>query len=90
MIDKVVVLMMAIIMPQGVPDVEHASRMDSAEECWTAAKKFAERDLSDAMKEHGAVGISAGCIFVEKSHDQREKEKREEEQKKLDEEKEKM
>ena len=88
--DKVIVLMMSIVMPQNVPDIENAVRVDSAEECWTAAKKFAERELTDNMKAHGAIGLSAGCIFVEKSKDQKEKDKQQDEHKKQEEEREKL
>lgn len=88
--DKVVVLIMSIIMPQGVPDVQHAAKMDSAEECWDNAKKFAERPLSDDMKAHGAIGLSAGCLFVEKSKEQKEHEQQEKDEQKKQEEREKM
>jgi hypothetical protein len=81
--DKVIVLMMSIVMPQGVPDVEHASRMDSTEECWKEAKEFTERGLTDGMKAHGAIGLAAGCMYVSKSKDQMDHEKQEEEKEKM-------
>lgn len=62
---KAVVLVVSIIMPGDVPDVNHVTRMHSFDECWASAREFTERDLTDAMRGGGAVGLKATCGYQE-------------------------
>lgn len=62
---KAVVLIMSVVMPQDVPDINHVARMKSFDACWEAAKDFAEHDLSDALREKGALGLKATCGYQE-------------------------
>lgn len=62
---KAIVLVMSIMMPQDVPDVNHVMRMKSFDECWAAAKAFTERDLTETMRAGGAVGLKATCGYQE-------------------------
>jgi hypothetical protein len=62
---KTIVLILSIVMPQDVPDVTHIMRMQSFDKCWSAAKEFTERDLSDAVRDSGAVGLKATCGYQE-------------------------
>jgi hypothetical protein len=55
--------MMTIMMPGNIPNVNNMKHMDSAETCWVAAKQWAESDLSDELKQMGAIGKIAGCAF---------------------------
>lgn len=62
---KVFVLIVSIMMPQGVPDVQHAFKMESPSACWEGAKDFLSHDLSDEMRSKGALGLSAACAYQE-------------------------
>lgn len=62
---KMIVLVVSIIMPQDIPDIDHVYHVTSFEECWKNAKEFTERDLSDELREHGAVGLKATCAYKE-------------------------
>lgn len=62
---KVIVLVVSIVMPANMPDIQHVQRMESFDACWTGAKAYMEHDLSDEMRARGAVGLSAACGFQE-------------------------
>jgi hypothetical protein len=62
---KTIVLILSIVMPAHQPDIDRARKVASAEECWTEARKWSERDLSDEMKQMGALGFKATCAFVQ-------------------------
>lgn len=62
---KIVALIVSIIMPQAQPDVDHVTIMKDLTSCWVAAKEFTDHDLSDAMRERGAIGLKATCAFRE-------------------------
>lgn len=62
---KTIVLILSIIMPRDEPDINHIQKVSSFEECWAAAKEFTERDLTEDMREHGALGLKATCAYQE-------------------------
>lgn len=64
--DKVIVLIMSIVMPPNVPDVTHIQKMDNFESCWDGAKDYMTHELSEEMRSHGAIGLSAACSFLER------------------------
>ena len=66
---KIIVLIVSIVMPGQQPDINHAERMRDAASCWDAAKAFTERDLTDDMRAHGAIGYKAACMSIEKPSD---------------------
>jgi len=62
---KTIVLVLSVIMPQDVPDIDHMMKVKSFDDCWAAAREFVERDLSDALRERGAIGLKATCAYRE-------------------------
>lgn len=66
---KVVLLIVSIIMPQEQPDVNHVAKMKSFDDCWAAAKEFTERDLTEDLRQKGALGFKATCGYMEKPSD---------------------
>lgn len=67
---KTIVLVLSIMMPRDIPDVDHVQKMTSFEECWSAAKEFTERDLTEDMRSHGVLGLKATCAYQEKPSDE--------------------
>lgn len=63
---KIIVLMVSIVMPGDQPDVNHIERMKDFASCWDAAKSFTERDLTEDMRNKGALGFKASCAYLEK------------------------
>lgn len=63
MTGKIIVLIVSIVMPRDVPDIQHVTKMESFEACWDGAKAFLAHDLTDVMREKGAVGLSAACAY---------------------------
>lgn len=63
---KLIILTLTIVMPPRVADVDKLQQMDSFEACWTAAKTWVEKDLSDEAKQIGAIGYRASCGFMMK------------------------
>lgn len=63
---KTIVLVVSIMMPRDIPDVDHVVRMESFDQCWASAKEFVERDLTDNMRSSGALGLKATCAYQEK------------------------
>lgn len=61
---KVIVLIMSIVMPPHVADIDRAKPMASADECWTQARKWTEHDLTDDLKAMGAIGFKASCAVI--------------------------
>jgi hypothetical protein len=55
--DKIIVLIASILMPRDVPDVDHVQKMASFEECWAAAQDFMSHELTESMREKGAIGL---------------------------------
>lgn len=66
---KTIFLVMSIMMPRDVPDIDHAMRMDSFDSCWSAAKEFVEKDMSEELRSHGALGLKATCGYQEMPSD---------------------
>lgn len=62
---KIIFLIVSIGMPGQAPDVNHAMKMKSFDDCWAAAKEFTERDLTEDMRGHGAIGLKATCGYQE-------------------------
>ncbi len=62
---KAVMLLLSVMMPGEQPDISHHERMKSLDECWTAAKEFTEKGVPDSLRAQGAVGLRAGCAYVE-------------------------
>lgn len=62
-VGKIIVLVVSILMPPGVPDINHAVRVDSFESCWDAAKDYIAHDVTEEMRSRGAIGLSAGCAY---------------------------
>lgn len=60
---KIIVLVVSIIMPQGVPDIQHVRKVDSFESYWDSAKDYLAHDVTDEMRAKGAVGLSAACAY---------------------------
>lgn len=63
---KAIALIVSVIMPADQPDINHVERVKDFQSCWAAAKEFAERDLSDALRARGALGLKATCGFMER------------------------
>ena len=63
---KIIVLVLSIVMPQEVPDINHIERMKSFDDCWKAAREFTERDLSEDMRAKGAMGYRAACGYFDR------------------------
>lgn len=63
---KAIALIVSVIMPADQPDINHVERAKDFPSCWAAAKEFAERDLSDALRARGALGLKATCGFMER------------------------
>jgi hypothetical protein len=63
---KIIVLIVSIMMPGQQPDINHAQQMRDAASCWDAAKEFTERDMTDEIRSHGAIGYKAACMYIEK------------------------
>lgn len=61
--NKIVVLIASILMPQDIPDIDHIQKMDSLEDCWAASKDFMSHELTEDMRAKGALGLRAGCAF---------------------------
>lgn len=66
---KIIVLIVSIVMPGQQPDMNKIYPLKSFDECWMAAKDFTERDLTDDMRSHGAIGLKAACGYLEKPSD---------------------
>jgi hypothetical protein len=62
---KETVLIVAILMPGQQPDVVHRTAMPTLQECLDRAKAFVDRDLTDDLRTHGAIGYSASCAWRE-------------------------
>lgn len=62
---KTIVLVLSIMMPGEIPDIDHVMKSDSFDVCWAAAKSFTERDLTEDMRGHGAIGLKATCAYRE-------------------------
>jgi hypothetical protein len=62
---KVVMLILRVIMPGETPDVTHMQKMESVQACMEAAGEYLSHDLSEAMREKGALGLGATCAFHE-------------------------
>ncbi len=60
---KIIVLIVAIVMPPQVPDIQHVQKMDSFDACWAGAKAYLDHDLTDQMRARGAIGLSASCAY---------------------------
>ena len=63
---KEVMLIVAILMPGDTPDIKHHVPVLTLEECFQQARDFASRELTDEMRQHGAIGYSATCMWREK------------------------
>ena len=63
---KEVLLIVSILMPGQKPDIQHQVTGLTMEECFEQAKDFIGHELTDAMREHGAIGYSATCMWREK------------------------
>ena len=63
---KEVMLIVAILMPGDMPDIKHHVQGLTLEECFEQARDFASRELTDEMRQHGAIGYSATCMWREK------------------------
>ena len=63
---KVFVLVVAIVMPADLPDIQHAQRMESIDACWDGARDYLAHDLTEEMRKRGAVGLSATCLAQER------------------------
>lgn len=57
----VAVLIIAYVMPGRLPDVMLQLDEPSLAACWTEAMDFVDHGMPDAVKDHGAVGVYAGC-----------------------------
>lgn len=62
---KGIALILSVVMPGEVPDINHVMKMDSFEHCWDAAKDFVEHDLTEELRSHGAIGLKATCGYME-------------------------
>ena len=62
---KIIVLMVAIMMPGRTPDISHQEKMETIDACWDAAREYTSHELSDEMRKRGAIGLSAGCAAIE-------------------------
>lgn len=55
-------LFLTIVMPPDKPDINSPPiPKDSIEECVSEATMYLNRGVTDAMREHGAVGVVAAC-----------------------------
>ena len=59
---KEVLLIVSILMPGQKPDIKHQVTGLTMEECFEQAKDFIGHELTDAMREHGAIGYGATCM----------------------------
>lgn len=66
---KMVVLILTIMMPQDVPDIRHVMHMESLSSCFEGAKDFLSHDLSEELRDKGAIGLSANCAYQEMPSD---------------------
>ena len=66
---KAIALIVSVIMPADQPDINHVERVKDFAVCWQMAKDFAERDLSEALRARGALGLKATCGFMERPGD---------------------
>lgn len=62
---KETVLIVAILMPGQQPDVLHRTTGLTVAECTAQAQEFVDRDLTDGLREKGALGYSATCQWRE-------------------------
>ena len=62
---KVIVLIMSIVMPPHVQDIDRAKPVATADECWTQARKWTEHDMTDDLKAMGAIGFKASCAMFD-------------------------
>jgi len=62
---KAIYLVVSIMMPRDQPDIDHMAKVDSFEHCWKAAREFTEKDLTDDLRAHGALGLKATCGYQE-------------------------
>lgn len=62
---KSILLVLSIMMPREAPDVDHVVKVGSFDECWAAAREFTERDLTDVLRDQGAIGLKATCAYRE-------------------------
>ncbi len=46
-------------------DIQHVVHMKTMEACFDGAKDFLSHDMSDALREKGAIGLSAACAYKE-------------------------
>lgn len=67
---KMVVLILTIMMPQDVPDIQHSMHMESISSCMEGAKDFLSHDLSEELRAKGAIGLSANCAYKEMPSEQ--------------------
>ena len=66
---KMVVLILTILMPQDIPDIQHVMHMESLDSCFDGAKDFLSHDLSEELRAKGAIGLSANCAYKEMPSD---------------------
>lgn len=62
---KMIVLILTVLMPRDVPDIRHVMKMDSMESCWDGAKDFLAHDMTEELREKGALGLGAMCAYQE-------------------------
>ena len=67
---KAIVLIVSIVMPGDAPDINHMAKMKSFDDCWSDAREFVERDLTEDMRQHGALGLKATCGYYEMPSEQ--------------------
>jgi len=55
-------LVLTIVMPANVRDIQQKFAAGSLEECWLDAKAAVQHGVPKALADDGAVGIMAGCV----------------------------
>ena len=59
-------LIVIIVMPDNKPDIKHNVEGLTVTECIDRSKEWLQRELSEDMRAHGAIGYGATCMWREK------------------------
>ena len=57
-------LVLTVVMPEHIPDVQRRFPADSLDECWDDAKAAVQRGVPKQLADAGAIAVMAGCLSV--------------------------